>query len=85
MAVQYSRSGLPINLQAEKAVAATASTTLVFNPAVQLYTGSGGTFTVIPVGQTSSATFVSVPAGVVLPVLITTLETTTATNVIRLS
>lgn len=77
------KTGIPINPQAEEAVATTASTTAVFD-AAQLYSGSGGTFTVIPVGQTSSVTFVGVPAGTVLPVLITTLEETTATNVIRL-
>lgn len=81
--MQYSRSGLPINLQSEMAVATTASVTAVFD-AAQLYSGSGGTFTVIPVGQTSSVTFAFVPAGTVLPVLITTLEETSATQVIRL-
>ena len=84
MAIQYTKNGRPINLQAEVAVAAVASTTAVLEPS-QLYSGSGGTFTVIPVGQTDSVTFVGVPAGTVLPVLITTLETTTATNVVRLS
>lgn len=77
------KTGDPINLQAEECIATTASVTAVF-AAAQLYSGSGGTFTVIPVGQTSSVTFVGVPAGTVLPVLVTTLEETTATNVIRL-
>lgn len=83
MAMQYSRSGLPINLQSEQATATTASTTAVFSPAAQIFSGSGGTFTVIPVGQTSSVTFIQVPAGTILPVLVTTLEETSATQVIR--
>jgi hypothetical protein len=58
---------------ASKAAALSASTNTNLNGAA-LYIGVAGHVEVTPVGQTGTATFLSVPAGTVLPVAVTSVE-----------
>ena len=72
---------------AEKAVAVTTSDTLPLAiPARALYVGVAGNVAVIPIGQTTSITFVGVQAGTILPISarLVLATGTTATNIVAL-
>ena len=90
---QNTKTGIAINLQAEDAVAITASdaTTSVYVPAGQLYVGGAGTVVCITVAADSSTnasavTFKGVAAGTILPVLVQRVLSTgtTATGLVIL-
>jgi len=71
----YSKSGNPINLQAESALAvsATDATATIYSPAATVYVGYAGTVCLIPASAdaTVNTTKISIysAAGVVLPIL----------------
>jgi hypothetical protein len=75
MSFQFTKTGKSINLQAEKALAITATdtTATIYEPGV-LYVGVAGTVALIPYGASAATNstrvvFPGVPAGTVLPVL----------------
>lgn len=79
---QTSQGGTGINLQSEHATAITVGATIY--PASILYVGAAGTATVTTI-KGESVTFVGLPAGFILPVLITAVTAGTATGLVILS
>lgn len=76
----FSRSGLPINLQFETAQAISAGAT-VYSPSL-VYVGGTGSVTVTTAAGDAGVVFAGVPAGSVLPVLVTAVTAATATNLV---
>ncbi len=71
-----------INLQAESAVAVTASAT-VFAPAV-LFIGTGGNVTVTTANGEAGVVFKNLPDGSILPVLVKAVTAATAADLVLL-
>lgn len=76
-----------VDAPATRAFAVTTSDTVNFEFTTRgLWTGTGGTIVLVPMGQSNAVTFASVPPGVVLPIRVKRVNATntTATGLIGL-
>lgn len=72
---------------AEKAEAITPSDSTSFTPYYRgLYVGGAGNVAVLPVGQTATVVFQGIPAGTILPIIVSKVLSTgtTATRIVGL-
>ena len=79
----FDKDGLPINLQAQSAIAVTAGATVF--PASSLFIGTGGDVTVTTAKGETGVVFKNLPNAYILPVLVTSVTAASATDILRIN
>jgi hypothetical protein len=79
----FNKSSLPINLQAQSAIAVTAGATLF--PASCLFIGTAGDVTVTTANGETGVVFKNMANGSILPVLVVAVTAASATDILRIN